>query len=124
MIERYKAHMDEGGEPEESTGELADDKDEADSLTEGLIQLPQLTDPSIWSVRTLEGMALDAFFVLQDRLLHWPQHKRSALSVFLPSGSTQWLAIESTSMANVQHLCLNVSSIRHPHDISLIPVDQ
>ena len=56
MIERYEARMDEGGEPEESTGELADDEDDADSLTEGLIRLPQLTDPSIWSVRTLVSL--------------------------------------------------------------------
>jgi hypothetical protein len=69
-------------------------------------------------------MALKALFVLQDRLLHWPQHKRSVLSVFLPSGSTQWLAVESTSMTDVQHLCLNVTSIHHPLDVSLIPVDQ
>ena len=56
MIKRYEARWDDREEPDESTGEVGDDEDDAESLTKGLIRLPKLTDPSIWSVRTLVSL--------------------------------------------------------------------
>ena len=37
VIERYEACWDDREEPDESTGELGDNEDDAESLTEGLI---------------------------------------------------------------------------------------
>jgi hypothetical protein len=48
---------------------------------------------------------------------------RLALSVFLLSGCRQWIAIETSSIKNVYDLCFNVFTIRHPLEISLIPVE-
>jgi hypothetical protein len=57
VIKWYEARLDEGEDlDDESTGELADDEEDAESLTKGLIRLPKLTDPSIWSVRTLVSL--------------------------------------------------------------------
>ena len=56
VIEQYEARWDDGEEPDESTGEVGDNEDDVESLTEGLIQLPKLTDPSIWSVRMLVSL--------------------------------------------------------------------
>ena len=56
VTEPYEARWDDREEPDESTGEIGDDEDDAESLTEGLIRLPKLTDPSIWSVCTLVSL--------------------------------------------------------------------
>lgn len=78
---------------------------------------PYVTD----SCAHKDGKALDAFFLLQERLRNTPL---LALSVFLPSGSRQWIAVESTSMKNVHDLCFNVFTIPHPVEISLVPVEE
>jgi hypothetical protein len=57
VIKWYKARLDEGEDlDDESTGKLADNEEDVESLTEGLIRLPKLMDPSIWSVRTLVSL--------------------------------------------------------------------
>ena len=58
---------------------------------------------------------------MHQRLLLRP---RLAISILLPPSGQMWIAVESSSQANVVELCLNLSTIRHPLDISLVPVEE
>lgn len=58
---------------------------------------------------------------MRQRLLVRP---RLANSILLPPSGQMWIAVESTSHANVVELCLNLSTIRHPLEISLVPVEE
>ena len=135
VIEHYESHPKAGEELKDS----AHKEDDIDSLAEHLTHIPDVMDPNIYIVHVhvglfhdvpksvtdshthKDGKAIDTIFLLQERLWRCPQ---LTLLVFLPSGSRQWVAIESTSMKNVQDLCFNMFTIHHPLEISLIPVEQ
>jgi hypothetical protein len=58
---------------------------------------------------------------MHKRLLLCP---RLAISILLPPSGQMWIAVESTSQANVVELCLNLWTIVHPLEILLVPVEE
>ena len=57
---------------------------------------------------------------MHNRLLARP---RLAVSLLLPPSGRRWIAVESASHQNVVELCINLSTIHHPLEIELVPVN-
>ena len=57
---------------------------------------------------------------MHNRLMACP---RLAVSLLLPPSGRRWIAVESTSHKNVVELCEHLSTILHPLQIELVPVE-
>ena len=57
---------------------------------------------------------------MQEHLRIRPQ---LAMAVLLPVSGRRWIAVESISHKKVAELCKNLSTIRHPLEIELVPVE-
>lgn len=57
---------------------------------------------------------------MHNRLMNRP---RLAASILLPPSGRRWIAVESASHKNVVELCINLSTIHHPLEIELVPVE-
>jgi hypothetical protein len=114
------------------------ENDEITALAERLMRMPTSEDPALWRVRVWvsswyfvseygikpsfkEGTEEESFFLLHERLKVRPQW---AISVFLPPCARGWICVESTSRANVEELCLNLSTIPHPVEILFVPAEK
>jgi len=135
VINRYEApEADKHGR-----GEYGFENKEMDILSERFMRMPMKIDPCFWRVRvqvrldcsdanwntepcaTKDGSEEDSFWALQDRLRVNPG---LAHAIVLPSGGQMWIGVESKSQANVEELCQNLSTFRHPLDISLVPIKE
>ena len=67
------------------------------------------------------GQELESFALLNNRL---QSHPELAMSLILPAACRMGIGVESSSRAHVEKLCRDISTIRHPLDISLVPVEE
>ncbi|KAF8341950.1 hypothetical protein F5887DRAFT_1076332 [Amanita rubescens] len=117
VINRYEARSADGDHCSGKSGS----ENEMAPLAERLRQWPKDTDPGLWRVRILDGSEKESYWAVQNRLLARP---KLASSLILPPSGRMWIGIESPSRANVEELCFNLSTVHHPLEISLVPVEE
>ena len=79
---------------------------------------PLSTRHWLWAVK--DGAEQESFWAMHNHLL---AHPRLAMSLLLPPSRHRWIAVKSASHQNVMELCINLSTIHHPLEIELVPVE-
>ncbi|KAF8328620.1 hypothetical protein F5887DRAFT_924204 [Amanita rubescens] len=116
IINRYEAAADA-----QDRRKPGFENEEVAALAERFQRIPTDSDPFFWRVRVQDGSEEETFWTLQDRLRALPG---LAYAIVLPPRGRMWIGVESVSRTNVEELCKNLSTIRHPLEILLVPVDK
>ncbi|KAF8318845.1 hypothetical protein F5887DRAFT_1166918 [Amanita rubescens] len=116
IINRYEAAADA-----QDRREPGFENEEVAALAERFQRIPTDSDPFFWRVRVQDGSEEETFWTLQDRLRALPG---LAYAIVLPPRGRMWIGVESISRTNVEELCKNLSTIRHPLEILLVPVNE